>query len=73
MIKKIREWTQKKYPKVEYRSQSYMENFATVLLFVECFKRADKMSVGITGDNPVKALQSIKNFDERWTHASNQH
>ena len=63
MIKKIREWTQKRYPKVEYRSQSYMENYMTTLLFVECFKRADKMSGGITGDNLVKALQSVKNFD----------
>jgi branched-chain amino acid transport system substrate-binding protein len=63
MIKKIRDWTQKKYPKIEYRSQSYMENFATTLLFVECFKRADKMKGGMTGDNLVKALQSIKNFD----------
>jgi branched-chain amino acid transport system substrate-binding protein len=63
MIKKIRDFTKKKYPKVEYRSQSYMENYVTTLLFVECFKRADKMAGGITGDNLVKALQSIKNFD----------
>jgi branched-chain amino acid transport system substrate-binding protein len=63
MVKKIREWTQKKYPKVEYRSQSYMENYMTTLLFVECFKRADKMKGGITGDNLTKALQSIKNCD----------
>jgi branched-chain amino acid transport system substrate-binding protein len=63
MIKKIRDWTKKKYPKVEYRSQSYMEVFITTHLFVESFKRADKMKGGITGDNLVKALQSIKNFD----------
>jgi branched-chain amino acid transport system substrate-binding protein len=63
MIKKIREWTKKKYPKVEYRSQSYMQNYMTTLLFIESFKRADKMKGGITGDNLVKALQLIKNFD----------
>jgi branched-chain amino acid transport system substrate-binding protein len=63
MIKKIREFTKKKYPKVEYRSQSYMENYMTGLIYVECFKRADKMAGGITGENLVKALQSIKNFD----------
>ena len=63
MVKKIMEWTKKKYPKVEYRSQSYMQNYMTTLLFIESFKRADKMKGGITGDNLVKALQSIKNFD----------
>lgn len=63
MVKKIMEWTKKKYPKVEYRSQSYMQNYLTTLLFIESFKRADKMKGGITGDNLVKALQSIKNFD----------
>lgn len=63
MVKKIMEWTKKKYPKVEYRSQSYMQNYMTTLLFVESFKRADKMTGGITGDNLVKAMQSIKNFD----------
>jgi branched-chain amino acid transport system substrate-binding protein len=35
----------------------------TTLLFIESFKRADKMKGGITGDNLVKALQSIQNFD----------
>ena len=63
MMKKIKEWTKKKYPTIEYRSQSYMQNFMTGLLFVESFKRADKMKGGITGDNMVQAFQSIKNFD----------
>jgi len=63
MMKKIKEWTKKKYPTIEYRSQSYMQNFMTGLLFVESFKRADKMKGGISGDNMVQAFQSIKNFD----------
>jgi branched-chain amino acid transport system substrate-binding protein len=63
MMKKIKEWTKKKYPTIEYRSQSYMQNFMTTLLFVESFKRADKMEGGITADNMVKAFQSIKNYD----------
>jgi len=63
MMKKIKEWTKKKYPAVEYRSQSYMQNFMTTLLFVESFKRADKMEGGITADNMVKAFQSIKDYD----------
>jgi len=63
MMKKIQEWTKKKYPTIEYRSQSYMQNFMTTLLFVESFKRADKMEGGITADNMVKAFQSIKDYD----------
>ena len=63
MMKKIKEWTKKKYPAIEYRSQSYMQNFMTTLLFVESFKRADKMEGGITADNMVKAFQSIKDYD----------
>ena len=63
MMKKIKEWTKKKYPAIEYRSQSYMQNFMTTLLFVESFKRADKMEGGITADNMVKAFQSITNYD----------
>ncbi len=63
MMKKIKEWTKKKYPTIEYRSQSYMQNYMTTLLFVESFKRADKMKGGITADNMVKAFQSIKNYD----------
>jgi branched-chain amino acid transport system substrate-binding protein len=63
MMKKIKEWTKKKYPTIEYRSQSYMQNFMTTLLFVESFKRADKMEGGITADNMVKAFQSIKDYD----------
>jgi branched-chain amino acid transport system substrate-binding protein len=63
MMKKIKEWTKKKYPTIEYRSQSYMQNFMTTLLFVESFKRADKMKGGITADNMVQAFQSIKNYD----------
>ena len=63
MVKKIKEWTKKKYPTIEYRSQAYMQNFLTGLLFVESFKRADKMKGGFTPDNMVKGLQSIKNYD----------
>ncbi len=63
MIKKIKEWTKKKYPTIEHRTQSYMQVFMTTLLFVESFKRADKMKGGITADNMVRAFQSIKNYD----------
>jgi branched-chain amino acid transport system substrate-binding protein len=63
MMKKIRDWTKKKYPTIEYRSQSYMQNYMTTLLFVESFKRADKMKGGMTADNMVNAFQSIKNYD----------
>lgn len=63
-IKKIQEWTAKKYPKIKYRSQSYMAVYMSTLLFVESFKRADKMPGGFNKpENLVKAFQSIKNFD----------
>lgn len=63
-IKKIQEWTKKKYPKIQYRSQSYMQVYMSTTLFVESFKRADKMKGGFnTPENLVKAFQSIKNYD----------
>lgn len=63
-IKKIQAWTKKKYPKIQYRSQSYMAVYMSTLLFVESFKRADKMPGGFNKpENLVKAFQSIKNFD----------
>ncbi|MFP4086767.1 MAG: ABC transporter substrate-binding protein [Desulfobacteraceae bacterium] len=63
MIQKIRAWTQKHHPKAaDYRSQAYMQNFMATLLFVEAFKKADKMG-GFTPENLVKGLQSIKDFD----------
>lgn len=63
MIKKIQAWTQKHRPKMaEYRPQAYMQNFIATLLFIEAFKRADKLG-GFTPDNLVKGFQSIKDFD----------
>ncbi len=63
-IKKIQEWTKKKYPKIQYRSQSYMQVYMSTTLFVESFKRADKMKGGFNKpENLVKAFQSIKNYD----------
>ena len=63
MIKKIQAWTQKHHPKMaEYRPQAYMQNFIATLLFIEAFKRADKLG-GFTPDNLVKGFQSIKDFD----------
>ncbi len=62
MIKKIKEYTKKKYPDVNYRPNSYMQGFMTGLIFVECLKRADKAGE-LNGDGLVKALKSIKNLD----------
>lgn len=62
MIKKIREYTAKTYPKVTYRDNSYMQGFMTGLIFVECLKRADKAGQ-LNGEGLVKALQSLKDFD----------
>jgi branched-chain amino acid transport system substrate-binding protein len=62
MIKKIREYTKKKYPDVKDRDNSYMQGFMTGLIFVECLKRADKAGQ-LNGEGLVKALQSLKDFD----------
>ena len=62
MIKKIREYTQKKYPNVKDRDNSYMQGFMTGLIFVECLKRADKAGE-LNGEGLVKALNSLKDFD----------
>lgn len=62
MIKKIREYTKKKYPDVKERDNSYMQGFMTGLIFVECLKRADKAGQ-LNHEGLVKALQSLKDFD----------
>jgi len=62
MIKKIREYTKKKYPDVTERDNSYMQGFMTGLIFVECLKRADKAGQ-LNHEGLVKALQSLKDFD----------
>jgi len=62
MIKKIKAYTAKTYPKVTYRDNSYMQGFMTGLIFVECLKRADKAGE-LNGPGLVKALQSLKDFD----------
>jgi branched-chain amino acid transport system substrate-binding protein len=62
MIKKIKAYTAKNYPKVTFRDNSYMQGFMTGLIFIECMKRADKAGE-LNGPGLVKALQSIKDFD----------
>jgi len=62
MIKKIKAYTAKTYPKVTYRDNSYMQGFMTGLIFVECMKRADKAGQ-LNGPGLVKALESLKDFD----------
>jgi branched-chain amino acid transport system substrate-binding protein len=62
MIKKIREYTAKKYPDVKFRDNSYFQGFITGLIFVECLKRADKAGQ-LNGEGLVKALESLKDFE----------
>lgn len=62
MIKKIKEYSAKKYPNVAYRDNSYMQGYMTGLIFVECLRRADKAGE-LNYDGMVKALQSLKGFE----------
>ena len=62
MIKKIKEYSAKKYPNVTYRDNSYMQGYMTGLIFVECLRRADKAGE-LNYEGLVKALKSLKGFE----------
>jgi branched-chain amino acid transport system substrate-binding protein len=62
MIQEIIAFNQKHHPDIQYRPTYYMQSWFTGMIFVECLKRADKMGK-INGDNLVKALHSLKDFD----------
>ena len=63
IIKKIRDWNRQHHPdQAAYRPTSYMQGFFTGQLFVACLKRAAAAGA-ITGENLVKAMQSLKNVD----------
>ena len=62
MIKKIRDYTAKTYPDVKFRDLNYMRGFMSVLIAVECMRRADRAGQ-LNRRGIAKALQTIKNFD----------
>ncbi len=61
MIRKIREYNAKHHPEVKYRPATYMQGFATGLIFVEVLRRADKAQK-LNFEGMVEALHSLKDF-----------
>lgn len=62
MIRKIRAYTETKYPEVKFRDNTYMQGFMNALIGVECLRRADKAGQ-LSGPGLINALQSLENFD----------
>jgi branched-chain amino acid transport system substrate-binding protein len=62
MIKKIRAYTAKKYPDVQYRDNFYMQGFMNALIAVDCLRRADRAGE-LNGPGLVKALRTMVDFD----------
>jgi branched-chain amino acid transport system substrate-binding protein len=62
MIKKIRAYSATTHPDVTYRPNSYMQAFATGLIFVEVLRRADEAGK-LDFDGMVKALRSLEDFE----------
>jgi branched-chain amino acid transport system substrate-binding protein len=61
MIRKIKEYNAKHHPEVKYRPSTYMQGFATGLIFVEVLKRADKAQK-LNFEGMVEGLHSLKDF-----------
>ncbi len=62
MIKKLRDYTAKRYPDVQYRDNFYLEGYVNALIAIECMQQADK-SRQLGREGVAKALQSIKDFN----------
>jgi branched-chain amino acid transport system substrate-binding protein len=62
MIRKIRAYNAKHHPDVQFRPNTYMQSFATGLIFVEVLRRADKANK-LNFEGMVAALSSLKDFE----------
>ncbi|MFH0824615.1 MAG: ABC transporter substrate-binding protein [Pseudomonadota bacterium] len=62
MIRKIRAYSEKKYPDVKYRDNTYMQGFMSALIAVDCLRRADQTGE-LNGPGLIKALRATANFD----------
>ncbi len=62
MIRKIRAFNAEHHPDIQYRTNYYMQGFASGMICVEILRRADRLG-GISYDTMVKALRSIEDFD----------
>jgi branched-chain amino acid transport system substrate-binding protein len=62
MMRKIKEYTAKRYPEVTFRDNAYMMGYVSGLILIEAAGIADK-DYDLSFDGLVKGLHSIKNLD----------
>jgi len=62
MIRKIRAYTETKYPEVKFRDNHYMQGIVNALIAVGCLRKADKAGE-LNGPGLINALQSMEDFD----------
>lgn len=62
-VKKMRDFNAKNHPDIKTRPNSYVQGWMTGLVFAKCAEIVAEKGQAMTGDNLVKALESIKNWD----------
>lgn len=62
-VKKMRDFNAKNHPEVKARPNSYVQGWMTGLVFAKCAEIAAEKGQALTGDNLVKALETIKGWD----------
>jgi len=62
-IQKMREFNKKKHPDVTTRPNSYIQGWMSGLIFAKCAEIVLEKGQAVTGDNLVKALETIKGWD----------
>ncbi|RMG88843.1 MAG: hypothetical protein D6708_10870 [Candidatus Dadabacteria bacterium] len=63
MIQKIRAFNEKHHPDVKHRPNSYLQGWFTGMVFAKCAEICLGNGWDLNGDNLVKALESIKDWD----------
>lgn len=62
-VKRMRDFNAKNHPEAKTRPNSYVQGWMTGLVFAKCAEICAEKGQEINGDNLVKALESIKNWD----------
>ncbi len=62
-IQEMRAYNAKHHPDVKHRPNSYIQGWFTGMVFAKCAEICVENGWDVTGDNLVKALESIKDWD----------
>jgi branched-chain amino acid transport system substrate-binding protein len=65
IIKIIREYNKKHYPKLTYRPNSYMQGWFTGMVFAKLAKMCSDKGLPINGENLAKMIPQIKDWDTK--------